>query len=58
MAECKACRFFFAVPESADDFKPGKGDCVNERKDERGKYWIAKPAFETSESCESFAKKI
>ncbi|EFK06848.1 BssC/TutF protein [delta proteobacterium NaphS2] len=58
MAECKECRFFFGVPENADDFKPGKGDCVTEIRNEKGKSWLSKPVFEDSESCGTFVKKV
>ena len=40
MAACAECKSFFPVPENADDFAEGKGDCVREIKDEKGKYWL------------------
>ena len=43
---------FFAVPEDADDFEPGKGDFVVEVKDEKGKYWLSKPVFADQEIIE------
>lgn len=58
MAKCKECRFFFPIPEDADDFKPGKGDCVTERRDKKGKYWLAKPVYEDTDSCEYFVKRV
>lgn len=57
MANCKECSFFFPISEDADDFEQGKGDCVNEKKDEKGKYWLSRPAFEGDETCEIFNKK-
>lgn len=57
MANCGECAFFFPIPEDADDYEKGKGDCVTEKKDEKGKYWLSKPVFESNESCESFKKK-
>jgi len=58
MATCEECSFFFKVPENADDFEPGKGDCITEKKDEKGKYWSSKPAIGNSESCLKFKKSI
>jgi len=57
MANCVDCSFFFTIPEDADDYEKGKDDCVNEKKDEKGKYWLSKPVFESNETCESFKKK-
>ncbi len=57
MANCGECSFFFPIPEDADDFEQGKGDCVNEKKDEKGKYWLSRPVLESNETCESFKKK-
>jgi len=56
MAECGNCASFFGVPDNADDFEPGKGDCVTEKKDEKGKYWLSKPVFEDMEACGLFKK--
>ena len=47
---------FFAVPEDADDFEPGKGDFVVEVKDEKGKYWLSKPVFADQEIIEEDLK--
>ena len=60
MALCKECRYFFRIPEDADDFEKGKGDCVREQKDDKGKYWSARPVMDAQDvgSCESFAQKI
>ena len=57
MANCVECSFFFPIPEDADDYEKGKGDCVNEKKDEKGKYWLSKPVLESDATCESFKKK-
>lgn len=56
MATCEECAFFFAIPEDADDFEAGKGDCVTEKRDEKGKYWLSKPVFVNSETCNEFQK--
>ena len=58
MAKCKNCSCFNLIPEDADDFEPGKGDCITEVKDEKGKYWLSKPVFETMDACKSFKKAI
>ncbi|MBF0523855.1 MAG: benzylsuccinate synthase gamma subunit family protein [Deltaproteobacteria bacterium] len=57
MATCAECALYFQVPESEDDFEKGKGDCVTEHKDQKGKYWLSKPVFETSETCKAFRKR-
>jgi benzylsuccinate synthase/naphthyl-2-methylsuccinate synthase gamma subunit len=57
MAKCAECSFFFKLPEDADDYEQGKGDCVNEKEDEKGKYWTSKPVFEDTEACKTFQKK-
>lgn len=56
MATCIECSYFFKVPENEDDYEPGKGDCVTEKKDQKGQYWLSKPVFATSETCISFRK--
>ena len=57
MAQCKDCAYFFVIPEDADDYEPGKGDCVTEQKDEKGKFWLSKPVFEDTEACQNYAQK-
>ena len=56
MATCQKCEFFFAVGEGEDDHEPGKGDCVVQKEDEKGKYWLSKPVFENSERCGLYRK--
>ena len=56
MSKCGNCASFFAVPDSADDFEPGKGDCVAEKKDEKGRYWLSKPVLENMDACGNFKK--
>nr|AIS23707.1 4-isopropylbenzyl-succinate synthase gamma subunit [Thauera sp. pCyN2] len=51
---CKVCSYFFPIPEDADDYATGKGDCVTEKEDEKGKFWLSKPVYETSECCSSY----
>lgn len=58
MSKCKNCNFFVRVPEDADDFNPGKGDCITEKQDEKGKYWLSRPVFEDMESCGNFKKAV
>jgi len=54
MTSCKDCEFFFSVPEDADDYEPAKGDCVVEKQDEKGKYWLSKPVSENDDCCENY----
>ncbi|ABB31774.1 Benzylsuccinate synthase gamma subunit [Geobacter metallireducens RCH3] len=54
MTTCKNCSFYFAVPENAGDFEAGKGDCVIEKEDAKGKYWLSKPTRNDSPSCKAF----
>lgn len=56
MATCGECEFFNPLSEDADDYERGKGDCVTEKADEKGKYWLSKPVFETSTTCDKFHK--
>ncbi len=58
MRECRQCLCFFPIPEDAYDYEAGKGDCVVQKKDEKGKYWLSKPTFETTETCPLYQKKI
>jgi benzylsuccinate synthase len=55
MTTCANCVFFFPVPEDAGDYEPGKGDCVTEKQDAKGKYWTSTPVFENDESCDAFS---
>jgi benzylsuccinate synthase/naphthyl-2-methylsuccinate synthase gamma subunit len=57
MAKCKECGFFFPVPSDADDYEAGKGDCVNQKEDEKGKYWLSKPVMETGDQCATYQKR-
>ncbi|CAG4882136.1 Benzylsuccinate synthase gamma subunit [Georgfuchsia toluolica] len=57
MATCKECTQFFLIPEGADDYAAGKADCVMEKEDEKGKYWLSKPVFENTEQCDAFRMK-
>lgn len=56
MSACKECALFFAIPADAGDYEPGKGDCVIEHKDEKGKYWLSKPVFQGMQACGQFKK--
>jgi benzylsuccinate synthase len=52
MAKCEKCAFFFPIPEGDMDYEQDKGDCVQQQEDTKGKFWLSKPVFTTSESCE------
>lgn len=54
---CKQCANFFPVPKDADDYETGKADCVREKEDEKGRYWLSKPVSENSTQCEAFHAK-
>lgn len=54
MATCKECTYYFPVPENAGDYEPGKGDCVTQVEDAKGKYWLSRPTTDVSTSCEKF----
>jgi len=56
MTTCKDCTYFFPVPENAGDFELGKGDCVTEKEDAKGKYWLSKPTTNASLSCPTYNK--
>ena len=57
MTKCEDCSFFFPIPEDADDYEPGKGDCVSAREDDKGKYWTAKIVSKDMEACADFKKR-
>ena len=56
MAICAECQSFFSVPDNADDYEPGKGDCVIEEIDEKGKFWLSKSTMDKGQ-CEKFKSK-
>ncbi len=58
MATCKECKNFYPIPEDALDYKPGKGDCVREESDDKGKYWKAKPTQGDKTDCKCFTQKV
>ena len=55
MTTCKDCSYFFPVPENAGDFEAGKADCVIEKEDAKGKYWLSKPVTHVSKTCQAFS---
>ncbi len=59
MVTCAECKSFFTIPENADDYEQGKGDCVREEKDQKGKYWLSKPVMGgmSADNCSCFTKK-
>ena len=57
MSTCKECKSFFPIPENYPDYEPGKGDCVRENVDKKGKFWTAKPVMEDMEACPGFMAK-
>lgn len=57
MATCSECNSFFKMPESDLGYEKGKGDCVLEHQDQKGKFWISKPVFETDPACEKMKSR-
>lgn len=55
---CKDCSFFFSVSDSANDYESGTGDCVTEKEDAKGKYWLSKPTTDETATCQAFKKSI
>ena len=53
MSKCEGCAYFFPVSEE-HDAESGKGDCVVEKKDEKGKFWLGKEVFRDMEACSNF----
>ena len=59
MPTCKECKSFFPIPGFYADYAPGKGDCVREHRDEKRKWWSAKPVMEGMDAskCPDFRPK-
>ncbi len=57
MAKCADCSFFFGIPECDLDYEQGKGDCVIQQQDEKGKFWLSKPVFQDDEGCSKMEQK-
>lgn len=51
-------KYFFPIPEDADDYEPGKGDFVVQIKDEKGIYWLSKQVFANQEMSEEDLKYV
>lgn len=59
MSVCSECKFFFPIPEDEDDYEPGKGDCVTEKQDDKGKWWVSRTVMENDDAskCPEFGPK-
>lgn len=57
MATCGECSSFFKIPETDLDYEEGKGDCVRQKQDQKGKYWLSRPRFETDSECEEMTPR-
>ena len=57
MPKCQECRNFFIISEDADDYEPGKGDCVIQKEDDKGRYWLSKPVFESADRCATYLRR-
>jgi benzylsuccinate synthase len=51
MTKCVDCCYFFPVPGADYDYEKGKGDCVQQEQDQKGKFWLSRPVFESSDAC-------
>ncbi len=52
MATCGECASFFAIPAGDLDYEKGKGDCVVQQQDQKGKFWLSKPVKDTDVACD------
>lgn len=57
MANCGECASFFKIPTGDSDYEPGKGDCVMEQRDQKGKFWLSKPVLESDTACSKMQLK-
>ena len=57
MATCDECASFFKIPEGDPDFEADKGDCVVQRQDQKGKFWLSKPVSASDDSCDRMKPK-
>lgn len=57
MSKCEQCAFFFPIPKTDMDFEPGKGDCVQQQQDTKGKFWLSKPVSENSDACQRYRQR-
>ena len=60
MATCEKCRSFYPIPKDADDYAEGKGDCVRQEQDAKGKWFESKPVMGemAADNCSRFTKKL
>jgi benzylsuccinate synthase len=52
MSRCADCASFFKIPAGDLDYEDGKGDCVRERQDQKGRFWLSRPVLESDSGCE------
>lgn len=57
MAICGECTQFFKIPETDLDYKEGMGDCVREKQDQKGRFWLSRPVNESDAGCEEMKPK-
>lgn len=60
MATCENCKNLYIVSEDAGDFKEGKGDCIQEVVDHKGKFWISRPVDgkTAAENCPNYVPRL
>ncbi|SPD71717.1 Benzylsuccinate synthase gamma subunit [uncultured Desulfobacterium sp.] len=57
MPKCEECTYFNPISKESADAGSKNGDCVIEKKDEKGKFWLAKEVDADTESCSNFQKR-
>ena len=57
MSKCEECTYFNPISKDYADTESKNGDCVVEKKDEKGKFWLAKEVDAETESCADFQKR-
>ena len=60
MRTCSMCKNWFPIPEKYPDYEEGKGDCVLEHEDDKGKWWTAKvvDGKNNADQCPHFSPKL
>lgn len=57
MGTCGKCASFFKIPGGDLDYEDGKGDCVLQQQDQKGKFWLSKPVFESDAGCDQMTPR-
>jgi benzylsuccinate synthase len=57
MATCGECASYFKLQENDPDYEQGLGDCVMQKQDQKGTFWLSKPVYETDAGCAEMKSK-